>query len=756
MSARARLLGFLLAAAAAMLPHGVEASGAWSTLLKPYVFTDLEVEGDTIWCATGGTRQEPGGLLCYRRSTGTFSSITREPGGLASNRLTALEVDAFGRLWVGTQGAGASVLSADRKTWAVVNSFDGLPTDSVNAFEPDGDSLWIGTPRGLALWNGSEITGVLPPRFGSSPFASNDITALVRRGTDLWVATREGAYRGPVAGSLTVWDTVVAGLATGVVDALAADATSLIALDSLRTFKLSADGQSWQRLTGIGVVHRLYDDGGVIVAASDLGIYRWTGTAWFRFNTAQTSLPQARTQFAITRDERGRFWAANITGLYEEPAVAGPWVAHVPAGPPGNSILGVAPQGSLLWVMTPNEGIGRFDGTAWRHWFPLSARDESDTTFRNPVFPFALLAHPSGHTWVAAWDQAIERIDNGASPPRFEHLFPPAEVCGPDPTAPECRDTTASHTFAWTSAADSGGGAWFGMHSPRSDILPPIGLDYYDAGGNFAGNFTPESHGLAGGRIHALAVDPSGRVWVGYTGEGIDIFDGPPVSGQLINLRHVPSTEGLIVEGITAHGQDVWVFTTSELRRYSQGGSYQGAYTIPGPPSSSSQRPVAVALDGTVWLGTSNGIRLYKTDGDTASFTAANSPLADDDVRSIVVDPASGVLWIGTAGGINRFDPGYVAPPPPPLPALEVTVYPNPARITALGPLIRLAGNGSDYQGGVYDLTGRLLKVFSVRSNGSPFWDGRDAGGELVRPGVYFIRLASGGRSRVVRVVLVR
>lgn len=752
----ALLAGVALALAVPIVPDGARASGAWTTLLKPYVYNDLLVEGDTIWCATGGAREEPAGLLCYRRSTSTFTSITREPGGIASNRLTRLHIDSAGRLWVGTQGAGASVLSADRRSWSVVNEFDGMPSDTVNCFEADGDSIWIGTPAGLALWNGIEIAGVLPPLFGTSPFASDDITGLKRRGGDLWVATRIGVYRSALSSGLTVWDTVDAGLGTREVTALADDGTTLIVLDSLRTYRLAAGGDGWEPLANIGSVHRLTDDRGTIIAASNFGMYRWTGTAWFRFNTALTSQPFERTQFAVTIDERSRVWAANVTGLYEEPAGAGAYTLRVPSAPPGNNILGVTPQGNRLWVTSRNEGIGRHDGTTWRHWYPSSTRNEADTTFRNPVFPFALLADPSGPVWTATWDNALERIDDSSFPFHFDHLFPPPLTCGPDPTAPECRDTTASHTFAWVSAADSSGGVWFGMHSPRSDVLPPIGLDYYDANGVFSGNFNPVNQGLAGSRIHALSVDPTGRVWVGYTGEGIDTFDGPPVNGELPNLRHLPATDGLIVEGIAAGREDVWVFTTSELRRYSQGGTFEGSYTVPGPPSDLSQRPVAIALDGTVWLGTSNGIRLYRPTGGIEDYTIANSPLADDDVRSIVVDPATGVVWIGTAGGISRFDPNYVPPPPAPLPALEVAIYPNPARLTNLGPPLRLSGNASEYQGRVYDLTGRLLRVFSVRANDTRFWDGRDAGGELVLPGVYFVRVEAGGRSAVLRVALLR
>ena len=49
----------------------------------------------------------------------------REPGGLASNRLSTLAFDRSLNLWVGTSGGGLSRLAPDG-TWSVVNQFDGL------------------------------------------------------------------------------------------------------------------------------------------------------------------------------------------------------------------------------------------------------------------------------------------------------------------------------------------------------------------------------------------------------------------------------------------------------------------------------------------------------------------------------------------------------------------------------------------------------------------------------------------------------
>jgi hypothetical protein len=66
-----------------------------------------------------------------------------------------------------------------------------------------------------------------------------------------------------------------------------------------------------------------------------------------------------------------------------------------------------------------------------------------------------------------------------------------------------------------------------------------------------------------------------------------------------------------------------------------------------------------IAVDGAnrKWIGTRNGVWLISPDGDKIiyRFTEENSPLLNNDVKRIVVDPASGEVFIGTLSGICSF-----------------------------------------------------------------------------------------------------
>jgi hypothetical protein len=179
-------LGLALLLAAVSFPATAPA-GAWTTYLRAEIYSDLVAQGDTIWCAS-----LDGGLLRYLPAADRFESIAREPGGLASQALTVLEFDRAGRLWVGSLDRGVSRLSPDGKSWDLISELDGLPAGEVHVLRTVGDTMLIGTERGIALWNGREIVGAVPEGVNPSPFASDAISGLVLRGDSLWVSTAKG------------------------------------------------------------------------------------------------------------------------------------------------------------------------------------------------------------------------------------------------------------------------------------------------------------------------------------------------------------------------------------------------------------------------------------------------------------------------------------------------------------------------------------------------------------------------------------
>jgi hypothetical protein len=755
------LIAAALAATAALVPATQAATtartgthGAWQTFFRVRDFADLAVTPQAVWCATSG-----GGLLRFDRATKTFESIVREPGAIASNELTCMTFDRLGRLWVGTSGAGVSRLSEDGTSWDLVNSFDGLPVDSVTSITVTGDTLWFGTRRGFALWDGRRILGSLPDGNTVSfdtTFVLPAIAGVAVLGDTVWIATQRGVGFARISTNLTDWRPANDGLPNLEVDHLVGDGREVLLQVNATIYHWVPDSSRWVPTDPLSIVHTLKQEQGAAYVTSSAGMFRYDDDGTY------TVIPNAPPGNAQTGDdpEPGAgpggptdHYAGMLDVLWEQLA-DGTWTSYPVPGPPGNGYSNIVIDArGRVYAATRFEGIGRWDGSSWYAWLPGFCND-CPNQFRNCSQVFAMLADPPSPTrptsdkWVSCWGFAMDQFDDTNDPATFTHLWVP----GPN--------VDQRHTLAFGAAADSNGGRWFGMDTNDIENVRALGLDYYDSTGAWAGTWGPGSSPTSivrAGKIRAVTVDRTGRLWVGYAGSsnsGIDNFvRRPEIDYDHRTVTGAGSTT-LDIWGLVAQGDDIWALTDHDLKRVSRSSSKILAnYETP------AGRPLGMRLmdaspDGSVWVGSEEGVRWYHPNGTFQDFTTANSALASNDVRAIAVERATGAVWFGTASGLNRFDPGYQPPAPPAGTPDTLHVYPNPAMVTGLGIELRLVGTSPGYSGGIYDVRGRLVHRFSTTDRNQIVWDGRDDNGELAHPGVYFVRADANGRQARARFVL--
>jgi ligand-binding sensor domain-containing protein len=154
-------------------------------------------------------------------------------------------------------------------------------------------------------------------------------------------------------------------------------------------------------------------------------------------------------------------------------------------------------------------------------------------------------------------------------------------------------------------------------------------------------------------RVNALAVErhPNGtRLWVA-TARGL-----ATVEQGIVRVRRV--ADGLPGDDVhavsTLRGGGV-IVGTSRGAAIVRGGRVE-ALAKSGAPGEATWA-VAEGADGSLWLGTTNGLYRHRPGTPVRRFSVAGGELTDNWVTSILVDGAS--VWVGTyAGGVSRVTPG--------------------------------------------------------------------------------------------------
>ncbi|MEJ7735997.1 MAG: two-component regulator propeller domain-containing protein [Chitinophagaceae bacterium] len=148
-----------------------------------------------------------------------------------------------------------------------------------------------------------------------------------------------------------------------------------------------------------------------------------------------------------------------------------------------------------------------------------------------------------------------------------------------------------------------------------------------------------------------------------------------------------------------------------------------------------------IAVDGgdRKWIGTKNGTWLISADAEKTiyHFRDDNSPLLDNDVRKIAIDPGTGEVFFATAKGICSFrstsTEGGSANE-------NVLVFPNPVPPGYTG-AIAIRGLVSNAIVKITELDGRL--VYQARAiGGQATWNGRDYKGRKRSTGVYLVLIS--------------
>ncbi|HYJ32173.1 MAG TPA: hypothetical protein VE326_03045 [Candidatus Binatia bacterium] len=681
-----------------------------------------------------------GGLVTVAMPAGPLVKTIATPGGLPSNRGLCLAVSPSGDLWIGTADAGIARRSPAGRWRRALTTFDGLPSNDVQALLRSGDSVWVGTSGGVALFAETPANARVALRRSDSrastagALVSDDVRALAIVGDTLWAGTggglasfASGAWRdrsalfgGAVHALLAVGDTLWIGTDAG---------PRALANGVLAPVEPGYAGGSLS----------LARFGGTIYSGSNgLGVYRRDAGAWTRISSG---LPFGSTRaLAVAPD--GALWAGASAGLARLDAGGGAWTPYGTEGPAVESLQKVAVRDHEAWFTPGNEiapGLAagfvlRTDGVSWSVVSNTSTGGALQATS-----VFGILAAREGDLWLG------HCCGSGAPRPRVERFDPDSNAwVYPGPT----------NVWSFGQAPD---GLVYG-----AGVELENGVYVFDPSGAVVDSLTPlntqgsaRGSGLSSNDLRAIAFDPAGVGWIATANVGVDRWDGRGTASHGDDLwdhfaTGFPSAKTLAVVALdtttayvgTQAGLVVIAGGLLDRARMADVNNVIGAVPV---------QDLAHDPRGVVWIGTSAGLARY----DAASramerFTTADG-LVDDDVRGLAWDEGRGILWVATAHGVSEVHPQAAGAPGF---SAAAYAYPNPA--TGASGAVRIGGLTGAVTGEVRDLAGNLVRNFRVDPVSSAAWDLRDASGSPAAPGVYLVTLRDGARVQTLRIAVTR
>jgi ligand-binding sensor domain-containing protein len=562
--------------------------------------------------------------------------IYKENEGLASNNVLAI-LSSNGEIWFGTEN-GISRFTGEWRSWKGPETFvEGV----VKALAKDSKqtTIWAGTDLGyVAEWNGQKWTALFQ--------LPNAVQALHAVDGQLWVGTDQGLY---------IWNGSEAVPVSRLVD------------------------RSVQSLAS-------YTD--TVWVGTDHGIWLYHRQAWTHITTEE-GLPGNDIN-TIWLDPSGPVWIGATEGLARLEPLTGAWIKIVTENAEGNPYNIQALTGDSngdLWGGTNGDGafgmmegqlipfsgdVGlttRFvqavavdqDGSVWFGTASGAFRYNQNIWLKelhDPAkFPGinvidALLVDSNNRLWIGTRGAGIRLKDHGAKPSFVnpETIFIanlnqleeeeelPFHIQFPFHIQTDLPDDQITHLIQdhqgniWAATQkgvaryDEGASQWqqpVKVNSLPSDSVNVLaadqsnlwigtaaGLAYYE----FESGQVIAVEELAGKNIQALALDSMKRIWAGTLDSGLFV----------------------------RHEDDIW--------RH-----YQASATQTNTVSGNAIVALAPDRSGGMWVAVNRQGLNYWYDGEWIDFTS-QARLPSNILYTLYTDPADGSLWIGSEGGLTRYD----------------------------------------------------------------------------------------------------
>ncbi len=682
------------------------------------------LSSDGIWAATTG------GAFVYNIQGSEYKTY-HKVDGFSGSSLTSAAVDTKGRIWFGSSTGTIDIVDpVSNSVMPILDIYNSaIQQKGINDFIISGDSILIATDFGISVINANDLLFIdTYSHFGS--LSSNIKVKSIYKGSLIYAGLENAmAVQKPGAPNLSspeawnVYPVIYNGTnrkinyITGFNDSILAATEYGIFIFNGSSFipyineLLSVNISRMNVFNGVLYISsgtKLFSYNGQLtevinleknitdITLSSAGLYLSTEDGILEINNGQVSLqikpnaPYTNLFSSLTVDSDGSLWSASgrdVTGRGFYKLQNDKWTNYNFAGYPAirtDAYYNAYSIGDEVYLGSWGTGFLKIKNGEFYQF--NAANTPMEGISENPDFLVigGLSKDSRNNLWVLNYGSVTAEYLSLLTPDSTWYNF----------KVPAMQNQYTTENFGLV--VDQQDTKWFfSKSSNRPGLFYFNENNTYNTTGDDKSGYITE--GLNSG-ILSLAVDKRGDIWIG-TGLGVNVITNASSALSSNAQFRITSIFSLRQQSINC---------------------------------------IAVDALNQKWIGTNQGLLLVNSDGSALleSYNVRNSPLLADEIRSLVVDEKTGIVYAGTDAGLTSFETSAKKPVET---FGELSVYPNPLVLGKGKVLVTVDGLVKDSEIKIISISGKVINQFSSPGGRVAYWDGKTIDGEYVNSGIYYI-----------------
>ncbi len=521
--------------------------------------------------------------------------------GLPQSQVSMMVEDAYGYLWVGTQGGGLARF--DGREFKVYTTLDGLLSNTVTFLKIDSkQNLWIVHPRGITKFDGYTFTKFQQP---GKPSNIKRIRRIFQHADTLFFISAPGLLGKIHNDSLYYWGKPVLTGTTISYSHLLPSKETMFYMSDNSFVVLAAEGkQQFKHTTKFNRLQSIFNYDNEVWLLTDSGYFEVN----VKSNTFLKRTLPIKNNILYYDSAQHVFWTRNNNLLLKEKI-----------GQHKHLIDTVLKDAGIVQILPDSEG-NTWLATNGNGMYKYFIQDFDRCSSKNMKSVVSILQEEDGTSWIGMLKNGLRKMKNGKVTAYLDG-----------------DNQYRSSVYCIKKSPD--GTVWIGTDN---------GLGRYDKEKDTFQWFT-RNEGLSSSSVMNIQFDEKGNIWTGTFSGGVNYYDGKQFTNY--SVKEGLTSLNVLASYYSPIHKSLFIGSEFGLDRLTSGKiNHEHIPEI----DNTSVLSINAFRDSLLLVGTGGaGVVIYNPLTKIKRRLSSKEGLVSDFVYFVTADP-QGDVWIGTEKGISR------------------------------------------------------------------------------------------------------